>query len=122
MGGAAGVEPPEHFEAQSLMGLLCDEPGASGREYVFSEHGPDPMLHMVEYEMMVRDRDWKLVEFLGEEDGQLYDLRSDPDEVVNLWHDPGHAEQKAHLREVLHRWFLRSTVRATASRVPVIEP
>ncbi len=118
----AGVETPEHFEAQSLMGLLRDEPGASGREYVFSEHGPDPMLHMVEYEMMVRDKDWKLVEFLGEEDGQLYDLRSDPDEVINLWHDPDHAEQKAHLREVLHRWFLRSTVRTTASRVPAINP
>ena len=116
----AGVEIPGHFEAQSLVGLLEGSEGASGREYVFSEHARDPMLSMVEHEMMVRNRDWKLVEFLGEEDGQLYDLAADPDELVNLWHNAGHAAKKAELREVLHRWFIRSTINATTSRVPEI--
>ncbi len=117
----AGVTTPEHFEAQTLMPMLRGDPGASGRQYVFSEHGPDPMLSHVEYEMMVRERDWKLVEFLGEEDGQLYDLQADPDELVNLWHDPGHAAKKAELREVLHLWFIRGAVNATPARVPAIE-
>ncbi len=117
----AGVEPPDHFEAQSLMGLLREDAGASGRKYVFSEHAPDPMLSMVEYQLMISDRDWKLVEFVGEKDGQLYDLKSDPDELLNLWHDPDHADRKAGLREELHRWFIRSTVNATPARVPPID-
>ena len=29
---------------------------------------------------------------LGEEDGKLYDLDSDPDELVNLWTSPDHAD------------------------------
>ena len=29
---------------------------------------------------------------LGEEDGKLYDLDSDPDELVNLWTSQDHAD------------------------------
>jgi len=37
---------------------------------------------------MVRSADWKLVHFLGSDEGQLFDLKNDPDEERNLWNCP----------------------------------
>ena len=34
---------------------------------------------------MRRCKDWKLVVYLDDEDGELYDLRRDPGETENLW-------------------------------------
>ena len=59
---------------------------------------------------MVRDRDWKLVHFLDEEYGQLFDLRSDPNEANNLWDDPAGADSKARLLSELREWHIRSQV------------
>ena len=68
---------------------------------------------------MVRDERWKLVHFLGQDQrdagpvgpgGQLFDLKSDPDEFVNLWEDEAHAEKKRELLEVLLEWRLRSGI------------
>ncbi|NLS75647.1 MAG: sulfatase-like hydrolase/transferase, partial [Chloroflexi bacterium] len=45
----AGLEPPASFEARSLLPLLRGEPGASGRDYVFAEHGRDGILRETEF-------------------------------------------------------------------------
>ena len=50
-----------------------------------------------------------LVHFLGEENGQLFDLQADPDEVNNLWSNPKHAEKKQELLNVILEWRIRST-------------
>jgi arylsulfatase A-like enzyme len=42
----------------------------------------------------------------GEEWGELFDLDSDPDEIVNLWDDPGHAELRAELIEKMARHMI----------------
>ena len=57
---------------------------------------------------MVRSRDWKLVHFLEEPHGQLFDLAGDPNEVQNLWDDPAAAEKKQELLAVLREWRIRS--------------
>ena len=40
---------------------------------------------------------------------QLFDLRSDPDEVVNLWDSPSesHQQKKGELLDVLREWRIR---------------
>lgn len=35
--------------------------------------------------------------------GEIYDLENDPDEMVNLWDDPTHADMRAELMEILAR-------------------
>ena len=57
---------------------------------------------------MVRSRDWKLVHFLDQPFGQLFDLVRDPDEVHNLWDDPAAADKKQELLGQLREWRIRS--------------
>jgi arylsulfatase A-like enzyme len=56
---------------------------------------------------MVRTRDWKLVHFLEESFGQLFDLKQDPTEVKNLWDSPEHTSVKQELLDRLREWRIR---------------
>ena len=103
----AGVEPPDGMEARSVLPALQGEPW-SGREVVFAEHSRDGILQETEFMTMVRTRDWKLVHFLDQPWGQLFDLQHDPDEVRNLWADPAHAAKKQELLDMLRDWRIRS--------------
>ena len=104
---AAQVEVPETLEAISLMPALegSDWPG---REYVFAEQAKDGILTDCEFMTMVRNHEWKLVHFLDEPHGQLFDLRTDPQEIHNLWDDPKSLDKKRELLAVLREWRIRS--------------
>lgn len=106
----AGAPIPDTMEARSLVPALqgTDE---RGREYVFAEHSRDTILQEAEFMTMVRSDRWKLVHFLDEPYGQLFDLENDPGETQNLWSDPGHAEEKSRLLDVLREWLVRSNLR-----------
>ena len=53
---------------------------------------------------MVRSENWKLVHFLDEKDGQLFDLKNDPGETINLWNNQEFEEPKKLLLENLREW------------------
>ena len=103
----AGAEVPTSIEAQSLLPALGGETFA-GRDLVFAEQGKDGILQGTEFMTMVRSRDWKLVHFLDQPFGQLFDLVRDPDEVHNLWDDPAAADKKQELLGELREWRIRS--------------
>jgi hypothetical protein len=46
---------------------------------------------------MLRTREEKIVVYHGTDQGELYDLKNDPDEFVNLWNSPEHANRKLRL-------------------------
>ena len=89
----ADIPIPESMEAESLLPALEGAPW-QGRSHVFAEHSRDGILQETEFMTMVRSRDWKLVHFLDEPFGQLFDLVNDPAEVHNLWDDPAAAGKK----------------------------
>ena len=103
----AGVPLPESMEAESLLPALEGQPW-TGRSYVFAEHSRDGVLQETEFMTMVRSREWKLVHFLDEPFGQLFDLANDPEETHNLWDDPAAADKKRELFDVLREWRIRS--------------
>ena len=103
----AGAQVPESLEATSLLPALHGE-AWPGRDYVFAEQAKDGILTDVEFMTMVRSRDWKLVHFLDESYGQLFDLSVDPTEVNDLWSDPAAAKRKQELLAVLREWRIRS--------------
>ncbi len=103
----AGVTPPETLAAKTLLPVL-EGNDWKGRDYVFAEQAKDGILQGTQYMTMVRGRDWKLVHFLDEPYGQLFDMQNDPDEVNNLWDDPQHEATKQKLLAVLREWRIRS--------------
>lgn len=108
----AGASVPEDLEAESLLAGLRGE-AWPGREHVFAEQGRDGIFTGTEFMTMVRSKRWKLVHFLDEPYGQLFDLAADPDELKNLWDVPGAAEAKAELLAVLREWRIRSGYRTS---------
>ena len=109
-----GVEFPDPFEAESLVSAL-DGAEFAGREYVFSEMGRWDLVGLTtDYMTMVRSADWKLVHFIDQPHGQLFNLQADPDELVNLWDDSDYVDRRASLAEVMTEWLLRSNSRASA--------
>ncbi len=103
----AGITPPASMEAESLLPALQGE-AWTGRDAVFAEHSRDGILQTTDMMTMIRTQEWKLVHFLDEPFGQLFDLVNDPDEIHNLWDDPTHAAQKQHLVNRLLNWRIRS--------------
>ena len=59
---------------------------------------------------------------LGEEDGKLYDLDSDPDELVNLWTSQDHAdirkEKEALIQDEIIRQMLHAQSRLKEKHQP----
>jgi hypothetical protein len=63
---------------------------------------------------MVRSPEWKLVHFLDESFGQLFDLVRDPEEAENVWDRPAAAGVKQELLDVMREWRIRSAYRTRA--------
>jgi arylsulfatase A-like enzyme len=103
----AGLEPPGG-SALSALPVALDE--RAGREVVFAEHSADNILQEVEFVTMVRTCDWKLVHYLDQPWGELYDLRRDPGEIRNLWNDQGYQDVRKELVETLRDWRIRDTL------------
>ena len=87
----AGVVHPAGMQARSLWPILSGEvPGETHRTSVYSEYynampfHQDPKAHAT----MVRDEKAKLVLVHGTDEGELYDLETDPGEQANLFGDP----------------------------------
>jgi arylsulfatase A-like enzyme len=107
----AGIDVPASWATRSVMPALEGEEW-SGRQYVFAEQSRDGILTGTAQMTMIRDGEWKLVHYLEDEDGELYHLANDPDEVRNLWNEPAAASVKERLTRELLRWSLRSSLDA----------
>lgn len=104
----AGIEVPGALEARSLRGAVDGDSAWTGRPFVYAEQAQDGILTGCKFMTMVRDENWKLVHFLDDPHGQLFDLRNDPDEVENLWQSPAADGEKQRLLAELREWRIRS--------------
>jgi arylsulfatase A-like enzyme len=91
----AGLGPLEGASGRSLTPLLRGE-AVELHDCVFSEYGP---------RVMARTHEWKLVLYLGETYGELYDLVDDPDELHNLYAAPEAAAAKGRMLERTMDWY-----------------
>lgn len=117
----AGAPLEDSYEAVSLNPAL-DGGNFNGRDYVFCEQGGDVNLTGAEYLTMIRSRTHKLVHFAGQTYGQLFDLRKDPHERLNLWEEPYAAGVKQALLNALMEWHVDSTVRTRNIRRRTVVP
>ena len=117
---AAGLPIPADFEARTLWGALSERADHQPRDAVYAELARDHIQTGSEFILMRRDRRWKIVIYLDDTAGELYDLQADPSEVHNLWH----AEELRTLRDELaascHQWLERGAL--FANRRPSRSP
>ena len=99
---AAGIPVPTYLEGRSLLSYAdtSQTNAPSPREYVFCEDN---------YQIMMRGKDHKLVYYIGQESGELYDLKTDPDELWNIWSEPAASETKSQMLVTLLEWMAAST-------------
>ena len=94
---AAEIDVPNYIQGRSLMPILLGRADVSQhRDYVFSEYY-NAWTHKHSYGSMLRTIDEKIVVYHGTDQGELYDLKNDPDEFENLWNRPDHTEHKLRL-------------------------
>ncbi len=103
----AQAEVPQGLEAKSLLPAIESKPW-SPRDFVYAEQAQDGILTGTQFMTMIRSTDWKLVHFLDEAWGQLFDLKNDPNEINNLWDQPDYIEKKRELLANLREWRIRS--------------
>lgn len=112
----AGINPPDWMEATSLLPLLRGDEGAKGKDFVISEHARDDFLPNIEFMTMIRDKAWKLVNFSGEEEGQLFHLEDDPLEFNDLWNDERYKDKKQEMLNKIRDWLIKSNVKTHSWR------
>jgi arylsulfatase A-like enzyme len=78
----AGIEAPKGLKGLSLRPLLEAEPTTEWREYLHAQSKATGR--------MVVDDQYKFIRYYGSETTQLFDLKNDPWETVNLAFDDEH--------------------------------
>lgn len=105
---AAALDPLPGSQGMSLLPLARGEADAESRgwalcEYLDSGHPYDPPVRLT----MLRHDRYKLIVQHGPpatdrpRTGELYDLEADPNELDNLWDDPGSADTRIGLEQML---------------------
>ncbi len=82
---------------------------APGRPHALVEYESRfiPGLHL----KTLRSRNWRITAYAGRPYGELYDLRADPDELVNRWDDPAYRGPRAELTALLLDELVRTESR-----------
>ena len=115
---AAGVEIPADWDAESLWPCLRGEADPPGDGVVYAELARDHIQTGAEFIVMRRDRRWKIVWYLNQQDGELYDLEADPTETCNLWFDDEHYGLRGNLLTELRDRAISGMVKSRQVKTP----
>ena len=85
------------------MPLLAGETPADWRESIYYHYYEYPSVHMVPRHNGVRDDRYKLIHFYQFDEWEFYDLKTDPDELQNLYEQADYADEIATMKVELER-------------------
>ena len=115
------------LEGRSLLPFLRGAAPAAWRRYAFSEY--DYAISQAAARLavapcdarlyMVADKRWKYVHAPGFRP-MLFDLQHDPQELIDLGADPGHAAVRERMHAALAEWGLRPSQRTTRSEAQMM--
>lgn len=99
---AAGINPPNDMQGESLIPLLKGDNDQWTRESVYYHYYEYPAVHMVKRHYGIVTKEYKLAHFYYDVDEwELYDRQKDPREMNNVYDDPEYAEIVKMLKEKL---------------------
>lgn len=102
--GAAGAAIPERMQGLDLARLYLRNDADARRDEFFYEHPTITSKDRIPSSVAVVRRDWKFVQWPEWDYEQLFDLKDDPGELVNLASDPAHAAERETYRRRLEAW------------------
>jgi arylsulfatase A-like enzyme len=100
---AAGEPVPDHMQGRSLVPLLKGERPADWRKSFYYRYYHDPGHHNTARHFGVRTETHKLIHFWKKDQWELFDLIADPDELKNIYGQPGTEAITAELKAELGR-------------------
>ena len=99
----AGLPASAEMQGRSLQGVLRGRAPADWRTSMYYRYYHDPGDHNTRAHYGVRTRTHKLIYFWKKEQWELFDLINDPDELHNLYGEPGQEALTAQLKTELAR-------------------
>jgi arylsulfatase A-like enzyme len=118
---AIGAEIPEDMQGESLLPILNDEKPAEWRTEHYYHYYAYPDYHSVKRHYGISTERYKLMHFYYDiDEWELYDLKKDPYEMVNLYNHPLYCEikQELHARLKELRIKYRDSDELTKSFLP----
>jgi len=111
----AQMEKPEYFQGYSIRPLLEGNVPDDWQQSMYYRYWMHLTHHYVSAHYGVRTKDFKLIYYYGEcmdqpntldeskqPEWELFDLRKDPKEMMNVYNDPAYAEIVVKLKDELH--------------------
>jgi arylsulfatase A-like enzyme len=96
-----GMNLPEGVEGRSFLSALSGKEDAALNERSLFWHYPH-YYHTTTPVSAIRQGDWKLIEYLENEEVELYNLADDTSEENNL--SEKHSQKSSELLQLLHNW------------------
>lgn len=100
----AGVKIPEDIQGKSLKPILENEGNvpADWRTVAYYHFYEYPAEHMVKRHYGIRTQDFKLIHFYNDiDEWEMYDMKKDPHELVNIYDDVEYREKREELMKLL---------------------
>jgi arylsulfatase A-like enzyme len=105
---AARAATPAVMQGQDLAAVYLRDQTAGWRDEFFYEHPTITSRDRIPSSQAVVRRDWKYVSWPEFEFEQLFNLREDPGEIVDLARDPEHEARREEYRRRLDAWKQRA--------------
>ncbi len=99
----AGAKVPADMQGVSLVPLLKGTTPKDWRTSIYYHYYEYPSVHMVPRHYGVRTERYKLMHFYQFDQWEFYDLKTDPDELTNLYDNPKYARQIAETKREMDR-------------------
>ena len=92
---AAKAKIPADMQGKSLVPLLKGQSPTDWRNSIYYHYYEYPSVHMVPRHYGIRTERFKLMHFYEFDEWEFYDLKTDPDELTNLYENPKYAKRIA---------------------------
>jgi len=100
---AAGVKTPPDMQGRSLLPVFKGRAPADWRTSMYYRYYHDPGDHNTRAHYGVRTRTHKLIYYWKKDQWELFDLTTDPQEMHNIYGQPGQEQLTASLKTELQR-------------------
>jgi arylsulfatase A-like enzyme len=113
----AGLEIPDDIQGKSIVPILKEEQMTGWRDVAYYHYYAWPDWHMVQPHYGIRSERYKLIHFYTSDEWELFDLKTDPDEMNNVYSNADYIDIVKAMTERLEkeRVAVGDTIKLTAT-------